>query len=238
MIDNKKNYIIGIVNNAVLVLISTLIMIKFIMYSYHFTFSLLSFILLSPFVAMLLGLISHKMSWYDKLKSRKKFIIYSNVFGVIFILIEWIAIFLLSFNNFEFASYNLRGSVTGLIFTLLFITLFVSFFTLFYSSKNHHIKVMVLVGFLLFSTYFYFAYAKSGSLNIFGQIPPSLYCDSDSDCVPNSHCHPTWVVNNKYFDQNQGGACTADCVTILDCGYAQPVCTKNMCTIKMVGRIT
>jgi len=56
-------------------------------------------------------------------------------------------------------------------------------------------------------------------------------CYSDSDCVPDSCCHASAVVNKKYAPDCTGVACTQECSGPMDCGMGKPACVNNACTI-------
>lgn len=62
-------------------------------------------------------------------------------------------------------------------------------------------------------------------------------CEKDTDCVPNSSCHPTMAINKKYRKEDKGVMCTMDCRTILDCGRGEIKCEKNKCVVKDITKL-
>ena len=58
------------------------------------------------------------------------------------------------------------------------------------------------------------------------------YCETDSDCMEATCCHPTEVVNKRFAPDCSGTPCTMSCVGPLDCGAGRPACENNRCTIE------
>ncbi len=64
-------------------------------------------------------------------------------------------------------------------------------------------------------------------------IPPELFCDFDSDCVPLGCCHPFAVVNRDHATKcDLGIGCTAMCSGPLECGCGSPACVNHTCDIR------
>ena len=62
-------------------------------------------------------------------------------------------------------------------------------------------------------------------------IPPELYCESNSDCTAASCCHPTSAMNKESAPDCSGILCTAVCQPeTLDCGQGEIRCVENRCT--------
>ena len=72
-------------------------------------------------------------------------------------------------------------------------------------------------------------------------IPPTdetLFCNSDSDCVPAQCCHPTSAVNKNFAPNCKGLACTLDCrAGTIDCGNGEIKCIDSKCTAVIKGLI-
>ncbi len=61
--------------------------------------------------------------------------------------------------------------------------------------------------------------------------PDLAYCETDSDCVGATCCHPNAVVNREYAPDCSAVLCTLECSGPLDCGCGRPACENNRCTI-------
>ena len=62
------------------------------------------------------------------------------------------------------------------------------------------------------------------------EIPQELKCNSDSDCVPASCCHPSSCVNINFKPDCTGIRCTMECAPeTMDCGQGSCVCKNNKC---------
>lgn len=59
-------------------------------------------------------------------------------------------------------------------------------------------------------------------------------CQTASDCVAATCCHPTSLVNKKYAPDCAAIACDLSCQVPLDCGGAKIACENNNCTIVSV----
>jgi len=63
------------------------------------------------------------------------------------------------------------------------------------------------------------------------EVPPEKFCNSASECVPASCCHPKDAVNSAYAPNCQGMMCTMNCEPgTLDCGQGEIKCIDNQCT--------
>ena len=70
-------------------------------------------------------------------------------------------------------------------------------------------------------------------------IPGELYCNTDSDCVAASCCHPDSCVNAESAPDCQGLMCTLECKPgTMDCGQGKCVCQNNECTAQIEGTLT
>ena len=62
------------------------------------------------------------------------------------------------------------------------------------------------------------------------------FCQTDSDCVPASCCHPTDVVNRANAPDCTNIFCTEECQeNTMDCGCGEPVCVNNQCEVAWTG---
>jgi hypothetical protein len=58
----------------------------------------------------------------------------------------------------------------------------------------------------------------------------TLTCETDSDCVPSSCCHPDSCVNKANQPDCQDIMCSLNCkVDSLDCGQGSCQCINNKC---------
>ena len=57
------------------------------------------------------------------------------------------------------------------------------------------------------------------------------YCEKDSDCVPDSCCHPQRLINKKFAPDCKEVACTLSCSGPLDCREWKSSCNKNKCAV-------
>jgi hypothetical protein len=57
------------------------------------------------------------------------------------------------------------------------------------------------------------------------------YCDTASDCVENTKCHPTEYINNQYGPDDAPVACTRSCEGPIDCGAGHAECQNNKCVV-------
>ncbi|VVB60183.1 Uncharacterised protein [uncultured archaeon] len=57
------------------------------------------------------------------------------------------------------------------------------------------------------------------------------YCQSDSDCIPATCCHPAELVNRKYAPDCTGELCTEACIGPLDCRRGEIRCIDSRCRI-------
>lgn len=61
--------------------------------------------------------------------------------------------------------------------------------------------------------------------------PKIIECQTDSDCVPISCCHPNSCVSKDQEPNCEDRLCSMSCEGPLDCGMGSCGCQKNKCTV-------
>ncbi|MEM4347078.1 MAG: DUF333 domain-containing protein [Candidatus Altiarchaeota archaeon] len=59
-----------------------------------------------------------------------------------------------------------------------------------------------------------------------------LFCEKDSDCIPEQCCHPTSCVNKKFAPNCEGIFCTMVCEGPIDCGAGKCSCVDERCIVE------
>ncbi len=61
-------------------------------------------------------------------------------------------------------------------------------------------------------------------------VPEELYCESNTDCVPDVCCHANGAVNKDHGPDCSATLCSASCEPgTLDCGNGELRCVENRC---------
>ena len=90
---------------------------------------------------------------------------------------------------------------------------------------------MKILIFLLLSTLFL---VSCNNNNVIPDTLEELKCETDSDCVPTSCCHPDSCTNKANTPECFEVMCTLSCNPgTLDCGQGSCVCENKKCTAKI-----
>jgi hypothetical protein len=91
------------------------------------------------------------------------------------------------------------------------------------------IIILILIIFLIILIYFIL---KDDNKTPKNEAFPDIYtCQSDSDCVPVSCCHPDSCVNIEKMPNCKRVLCSMDCEGPLDCGAGHCRCLNGKCSI-------
>jgi hypothetical protein len=91
--------------------------------------------------------------------------------------------------------------------------------------SNWKILIVILILFILLIFLIYFI-AREDS-----QTSKLRECESESDCVPASCCHPSSCVPVNKTPSCEGIFCTEECSGPLDCNAGHCGCTKGKCSV-------